>query len=228
MGAPIAMRLALFDLDHTLLPLDSDYEWGRFLGRIGAVDAAWYEEENRRFYQAYNDGTLDIASFLAFSLGPLAAQPRERIDRWHEQFMREVIEPAIRPQAIELVARHRDAGDTCVIVTATNDFVTAPIAGRFGVEHLIASTTERRPDGGLTGRPLGTPSFREGKVIRTGEFLRERGLDWTDVERSWFYSDSANDIPLLAKVTDPVATNPDPRLDAHAAQAGWPVLRLFD
>ena len=220
------MDLALFDLDHTLLPLDSDYEWGRFLARIGAVDPDHQQSENDRFYQQYLAGTMDIQEFLAFQLAPLAAHPRERLDRWHAQFMNEVILPAIRPAALDLVARHRDDGTLCAIVTATNEFVTAPIARRFGIEHLIATRIEEL-DGRYTGRPYGTPTYREGKVVRTGEWLVALGHDWNSFERSWFYSDSANDIPLLSRVSDPVATNPDERLTAHAQQHGWAVLRLF-
>lgn len=220
------MQLALFDLDHTLLPLDSDYEWGRFLARIGAVEPDHQQSENDRFYQQYLAGTMNIQEFLAFQLAPLAAHPRERLDRWHAQFMDEVILPAIRPAALDLVARHRSDGTLCAIVTATNEFVTAPIARRFGIEHLIATRIEER-DGRYTGRPYGTPTYREGKVVRTGEWLIALGHDWNSFERSWFYSDSANDIPLLSRVSDPVATNPDERLTAHAQRHGWPVLRLF-
>jgi HAD superfamily hydrolase (TIGR01490 family) len=220
------MQLALFDHDHTLLPLDSDYEWGRFLARIGAVDPDHQQSENDRFYQQYLAGTMDIQEFLAFQLAPLAAHPRERLDRWHAQFMDEVILPAIRPAALDLVAGHRADGTLCAIVTATNEFVTAPIARRFGIEHLIATRIEEL-DGRYTGRPYGTPTYREGKVVRTGEWLVALGHDWNSFERSWFYSDSANDIPLLSRVSDPVATNPDERLTAHAQQHGWAVLRLF-
>jgi HAD superfamily hydrolase (TIGR01490 family) len=222
------MHLALFDLDHTLLPLDSDYEWSRFLVRIGAVDGESHQRENDRFYREYLDGTMDIQAFLAFQLAPLAAYPRARLDAWHRQFMDDVILPAIRPAALDLVAKHASRGDLCAIVTATNEFVTAPIAQRFGVQHLIATGVERREDGEFTGRPRGTPSYREGKIRRTDEWLRALGHSWEGFERSWFYSDSANDIPLLSKVTDPVATNPDERLAAHARAQGWPVIRLFE
>ena len=220
------MQLALFDLDNTLLPLDSDYEWGRFLARIGAVDPDHQQSENDRFYQQYVAGTMDIQEFLAFQLAPLAANPRNLLDRWHAQFMDEVILPAIRPAALELVARHRNEGALCAIVTATNEFVTAPIARRFGVEHLIATQVEER-DGRYTGRPRGTPTYREGKVVRTDAWLAALGHDWGSFERTWFYSDSANDIPLLSRVSDPVATNPDARLSAHAQAHGWSVLHLF-
>ena len=221
------MDLALFDLDHTLLPIDSDTEWGRFLARIGAVERTRQEREQDRFYRQYQAGTLDIQEFLAFQLAPLGAHPREQLDDWHARFMREIIEPAIRPQAIELVERHRGRGDLLAIVTATNEFVTAPIAHRFGIEHLIATQVEQ-VDGRLTGRPTGLPNYGQGKVTRTGQWLGSLSRRCEDFERCWFYSDSANDIPLLSVVTDPVATNPDPRLSSHAKARGWPVLKLFE
>lgn len=221
------MRLALFDLDHTLLPLDSDYEWGCFLERIGAVDADAHRRENDRFYREYVAGTMDIAEFLNFQLAPLAENSCEQLADWHRRFMDEVITPAIRPTARELVARHASQGDLCAIITATNDFVTAPIARALGIEHLIATRVECR-DGRYTGRWVGTPTYREGKVARTDEWLRSLGHDWSAFERSWFYSDSANDIPLLSRVSDPVATNPDERLAAHARAHGWSVIRLFE
>lgn len=220
------MHLALFDLDNTLLPLDSDYEWGRFLGRLGAVDADAYQRENDRFYREYVAGTMDIGEFLAFCLAPLAAHPAEQLDAWHRRYMDEVIRPALRPQARALVDSHRERGDLCAIVTATNAFVTGPIAREFGIEHLIATDVER-VDGRITGRPAGTPTYREGKISRTEQWLQSLGHRWDGFERSWFYSDSANDIPLLSRVTDPVATNPDARLAAHARERGWQVLQLF-
>jgi HAD superfamily hydrolase (TIGR01490 family) len=221
------MQLALFDLDHTLLPLDSDYEWGRFLERVGAVDAQAHRLENDRFYREYVAGTMDIGEFLAFQLAPLAAFPPAQLDAWHEQYMDEVIRPAIRPAARALVERHARRGDLCAIVTATNEFVTAPIARLFGVEHLVATLVERI-DGRCTGRPAGTPNYREGKIVRTEAWLASLGQRLDGFERSWFYSDSANDIPLLSRVSDPVATNPDARLGAFAVERGWTVLRLFD
>ena len=224
---PPGPTLALFDLDYTLLPIDSDYEWARFLIRLGVVDGAEYERRNDLFFEQYHAGTLDIHEFLAFQLAPLAAHPRSQLDAWHRQFMDEVIVPAIRPSARALVDRHRSSGDLCAIVTATNEFVTAPIARAFGVEHLIATGIELL-DGRYTGRPRGTPSFREGKVRRTDEWLASLGRDWAGFARSYFYSDSVNDMPLLERVTDPVATNPDPRLTALAGERGWPVIRLFE
>lgn len=221
------MRLALFDLDNTLLPLDSDYQWGSFLERIGAVDAQAHRLENDRFYREYVAGTMDIREFLEFQLAPLAANSCERLAAWHRQFMDEVILPAIRPQARALIAGHADRGDLCAIITATNEFVTGPIAREFGIEHLIATRVECQ-DGRYTGRYVGTPTYREGKVARLDDWLHALGHDWDSFERSWFYSDSANDIPLLSRVSDPVATNPDSRLEAHARAQGWSVLRLFE
>ncbi|HYF58021.1 MAG TPA: HAD family hydrolase [Burkholderiaceae bacterium] len=222
------MDLALFDLDHTLLPVDSDYEWSRFLVRIGVLDGEAYERENDRFFRQYQSGTLDIAEFLRFQLAPLAAHPRETLDGWHRRYMAEVIEPRLLPAARALVDRHLARGDLVALVTATNAFVTAPIARAFGIGHLVATDVERRPDGSFTGRPEGTPSFREGKVVRTAEWLASLGRSLDDFDRSFFYSDSRNDLPLLERVTDPVATNPDAVLHAAALERGWPVLRLFE
>jgi HAD superfamily hydrolase (TIGR01490 family) len=170
---------------------------------------------------------MDIREFLEFQLAPLAANSCERLTAWHRQFMDEVILPAIRPQARALIAGHADRGDLCAIITATNEFVTGPIAREFGIEHLIATRVECQ-DGRYTGRYVGTPTYREGKVARLDDWLHALGHDWGSFERSWFYSDSANDIPLLSRVSDPVATNPDSRLEAHARAQGWSVLRLFE
>jgi HAD superfamily hydrolase (TIGR01490 family) len=220
------MQLALFDLDHTLLPLDSDFEWSQFLIRLGVLDGPSHTATNQRFYDQYVAGTLDMQAFLAFALAPLAAHPMRQLQAWHAQYMREVISPAIRPAAQTLVDQHRDAGDLCVLVTATNEFVTAPIARAFGIPHLVATGIERGGNG-FTGRPEGEPCFREGKITNLERFLAQRGTSLVAFERSTFYSDSANDIPLMSCVTHPVATNPDARLSAHAAQANWPVLQLF-
>jgi HAD superfamily hydrolase (TIGR01490 family) len=218
------MPLALFDLDNTLLGGDSDYLWGRFLGEIGVVDREHYERENERFYQDYREGRLDIMAFLAFSLRPLAENSRADLDAWHARFMAERIEPLISRAAVELVERHRAAGDTLVIITATNAFVTAPIARRFGIAHLIATEPEEI-DGRFTGRVAGTPSFREGKVTRLEAWLQEHG---ERLDGAWFYSDSHNDLPLLSRVNHPVAVDPDPILADHAARAGWPQISLMD
>ena len=219
-------RLALFDLDHTLIPIDSDYEWGRFLGRIGVVDPDRYEARNLAFYEQYKAGTLDIDAFMRFSLAPIAGRPADEIEGWRERYMAEVIRPAILPQARALVDRCRDRGDLVAIVTATNTFVTTPIAAAFGVAHLIGSEPER-VDGRYTGRPAGVPSFREGKVTRTHAWLAGLGRRWQDFDEIWFWSDSSNDLPLLEAATHPVATNADPKLRATAAARGWQALDLF-
>lgn len=221
------MNLALFDLDNTLLPLDSDYEWGQFLVRAGAVDPVAFSARNAVFYEQYQQGTLNPAEYLAFALGTLARFPRVQIDEWHAQFMSDVIMPAIRPEALALVDKHRQAGDLMAIVTATNRFVTGPIAEAFGVTHLIAAEPELNDDGHMTGRHSGTPPFAEGKVINLHQWLSTMQLALADFGRSTFYSDSQNDIPLLTAVTHPVATNPNAALRAHARFHGWPILHLF-
>jgi HAD superfamily hydrolase (TIGR01490 family) len=216
------MALAIFDLDNTLLNGDSDYLWGVFLAEQGLVDGALYERENERFYREYKEGRLDIFEFLRFSLRPLAQQPLERLQGLHRQFMRDMIEPIILPAAENLIAQHRAAGDTLLIVTATNAFVTAPIAERLGVPHLIATEPERI-DGRYTGNVAGIPSFQDGKVRRLETWLAEHGQD---LAGSSFYSDSHNDIALLEVVERPVAVDPDPQLDAYARDRGWPVISL--
>lgn len=224
------MRLALFDLDHTLLPIDSDYEWSQFLVRLGVVDKDLHAERNQYFYDQYKAGKLDVFEFLDFQLAPLAAQDRQTLNQWHQQFMAQTIVPNLHDSARQLVRQHQDAGDLCAVVTATNAFVTRPIATEFGIEHLIATELEEADDGTgrrYTGKPLGTPSFREGKIIRTEQWLATLGYTFTSFDRSFFYSDSLNDIPLLQRVTDPVATNPDATLEAHAQAQGWRVLKLF-
>jgi HAD superfamily hydrolase (TIGR01490 family) len=217
------MRLALFDLDNTLLAGDSDFEWAQFLIEKGVLDREVYEARNQEFYDQYKTGTLDIHAFLDFQLKPLARHPRVQLDAWHTEFMTRKVIPMIAPGTPALLARHAD--DTRVVVTATNSFVTAPIAKYLGIEHLIATEPERRA-GEFTGGVSGTPSFREGKVARLNAWLAERGLGWADVEASWFYSDSLNDLPLLAAVRHPVAVDPDATLRAHAEAEGWPVISL--
>lgn len=222
------MNLALFDLDHTLLPIDSDHEWGQFLVRIGAVDGAEFTRRNDAFYAQYQAGTLDPVEYLEFALGTLARFPRAELDAMHARFMDEVIVPAIRPQARALLQKHVDAGDLVAIITATNAFVTAPIARALGVGHLIAATPEFDADGNITGRLLGSPTQGQGKVSHTHAWLDKMGKTLDGFERSHFYSDSHNDIPLLSAVTDPVATNPNAALSAHASTHGWPSLHLFN
>ncbi len=216
------MPLAIFDLDNTLLAGDSDYLWGCYLVQQGLLDGTWYERENERFYREYREGTLDIQAFLRFALRPLREHPRDLLESLRRRFLDEVIAPLITAPACALVEHHRTAGDTLVIITATNAFVTAPIAARLGIEHLIATQPEERA-GRYTGEVAGIPAFREGKVIRLEHWLAERGLD---LNGSFFYSDSHNDLPLLERVDHPRAVNPDPKLKTIAEQRGWPILWL--
>ena len=219
------MNLALFDLDNTLLSGDSDFEWSQFLVEQGVLDRELFEAKNIAFYEQYKAGTLNITEFLDFQLKPLSRHARKVLDEWHEEFMRSKVRPMIGEKAKVLVKRHRDAGDICVIVTATNSFVTAPIACEFGVEHLIATEPEQK-EGEFTGRVAGVPSFREGKVVRMENWLAERGWNWESFGMTWFYSDSLNDLPLLAKVKHPVAVDPDATLRAYAEKQGWAVISL--
>jgi len=217
------VSLAIFDLDHTLLGGDSDHAWGEFLCRKGGVDEAHYRAANDRFREAYLRGELDIHQFLNFALNPLARHTPEQLEDWREEFMREWIEPIILPKAQALLQRHREQGDFLLIITATNRFVTAPIADRLAVDHLLATEPEVR-DGRFTGRVAGTPCFQRGKVERLQQWLQESGHT---LAGSWFYSDSHNDLPLLEVVDHPVATNPDERLRAIATARGWPILQLM-
>ena len=221
------MKLALFDLDHTLLPIDSDYSWGEFTIELGWADPTTFRARNDAFYAHYQAGTLDIHDYVRFATettrlrGPVeAAQAQQR-------FMDQVIRPRILPPALDLVRRHQQARDAVMIVTATNEFVTRPIAQAFGVDELIAVELERNAQGWITGEIRGTPSFREGKVIRVEQWLLARGLSWGDVDMT-FYSDSMNDLALLEKAQRPVATNPDARLRQCALQRGWSILDLFE
>ena len=219
------MKLALFDLDNTLLAGDSDYEWGQFLVDRGVLERAEYEAQNRAFYEQYTAGTLDIHEFLGFALRPLAEHSSADLARWHADFMRQRIRPMIGDKARALVRQHAAAGELCAVVTATNSFVTAPIAREFGIGHLIATEPEAI-DGRFTGRVAGQPCFREGKILRVEQWLAHQGLRWTDVPRSTFYSDSHNDLPLLERVTHPVAVDPDETLEAEARRRGWPMISL--
>jgi HAD superfamily hydrolase (TIGR01490 family) len=221
------MNLALFDLDKTLIPIDSDHAWGEFLVRTGIVDSQAFKEANDRFYADYVAGTLNIEEYLRFALQPMALKPVAQIHAWHTEFMRTVIEPVILPSAVELVRKHQDEGDLCAIVTATNNFVTAPIARAFGIKHLIATTCDTLPDGRLTGTSTDIPSFGEGKITRVDRWLTELGFTFASFQKTWFYSDSRNDLPLLRKVSHPVATNPDSVLLAEARAKDWPRLELF-
>ncbi len=216
------MSIALFDLDNTLIAGDSDHLWGEFLVEQGLVDADLYRRENDRFYAEYRDGTLDIMEFLRFSLAPLARHDPGRLERLRQRFIDERIVPILLDAAHRLIERHRRAGDRLLIVTATNRFVTAPIAALLGVDDLIATEPEIR-QGRYTGRVQGTPCYREGKVARLREWLDRQGLD---LGESHFYSDSHNDLPLLELVDHPVAVDPDPRLREIARERGWPVVSL--
>ncbi|MCP8636079.1 HAD-IB family hydrolase [Pseudomonas mosselii] len=218
------MRLALFDLDNTLLGGDSDHAWGDYLCERGILDPVAYKQRNDAFYQDYLNGTLDMQAYLAFSMEILAASEPAQLEQWHREFMRDCIEPIILPRAEALLRQHREAGDQLVIITATNRFVTAPIARRLGVRTLLATECEVR-DGRYTGRSTDIPCFREGKVTRLARWMLENGFD---LEGSYFYSDSLNDVPLLEVVANPVAVDPDPRLRVEAERRGWQVISLRD
>ena len=222
------MKLALFDLDHTLLPIDSDYEWGKFLCRLGAVDVEAFRRRNDEFFAQYQAGTLDPVEYLEFSLGTLAAFEPQRLAELQQQFMQEVVMPNIRPSARELLQKHLDAGDLVAIVTATNHFVTAPIAKAFGVQHLIAAMPERDAQGRITGKLQGTPTQGEGKIVHTKAWLETMGHTLDSFESVHFYSDSHNDLPLLSIVSHPIATNPNATLSKHAEAKGWALLHLFN
>ncbi|MEY3514105.1 MAG: hypothetical protein RL420_1128 [Pseudomonadota bacterium] len=220
------MKLALFDLDHTILPIDSDQSWGRFTTTLGWTDAVEFNRKNDAFYAHYQAGTLDIHDYVRFATEAFCTRPRDEAEAAHARFMREVIQPVIREEALALLNKHRAAGEQLVIITATNEFVTRPIAQAFGVDELIAVELVRDAQGWYSGEILGVPSLREGKVERLQQWLHQRGLDWDKVETT-FYSDSSNDIPLLQRVNHPVATNPDAKLKAFALEKGWPILELF-
>jgi len=219
------MDLALFDLDNTLIAGDSDFEWAQFLIGKGILDRDLYEARNLEFYEQYKAGTLDIDVFLDFQLQPLSRFPRAQLDTWQQEFMSRHILPLVSDRARAVVRQHLERGDLCAIVTATNSFVTGPIVREFGIAHLIA-TIPAQENGQFTGKPRGLPSFREGKIIRVETWLEALGLWWSSFARSWFYSDSLNDLPLLSKVSNPVAVDPDPTLRAHAEAAAWPIRSL--
>lgn len=217
------MRLALFDLDNTLLSGDSDFEWAQFLIGKGVLDREVYEARNQDFYDQYRAGTLDIHEFLDFQLKPLSRHPRAVLDAWHREFMAERITPLIGEAALQLLRAH--ANDLRVIVTATNSFVTGPIARALEVEHLIATEPETA-NGEFTGRVAGVPCFREGKVERLRAWLAERSARLESFAQSWFYSDSLNDLPLLSIVSHPVAVDPDATLRRHAEERSWSIISL--
>ena len=221
------MQLALFDLDNTLLSGDSDYEWTQHLVSKGVLDRATFEARNDEFYAQYKAGTMDIYEFLDFQLLSLAQNSRTDLEAWHDDFMTSRILPMLGQKARDLVKCHQNNGDLCALVTATNSFVTGPIARELGIPHLIA-TIPAHENGQFTGKPRGLPAFREGKITRVNAWLESMGLWMGNFERSWFYSDSLNDLPLLAMVSDPVAVDPDSTLKAHAEAAGWPVLNLHN
>jgi HAD superfamily hydrolase (TIGR01490 family) len=219
------MKLALFDLDNTLLAGDSDFEWAQFLISKGVLDAEVHEAKNLEFFENYKAGTLDIHAFLEFQLAPLARHKRTELDCWHAEFMQTRIQPMIGGPARALVNKHLAADDLCAVVTATNSFVTGPIARSFGIPHLIG-TIPAQEDGHFLGTPRGVPSFREGKITRVESWLEASGLWWGSFEAIYFYSDSLNDLPLLERVSHPVAVDPDPTLHAHATAQNWPIISL--
>ncbi|MBT3198103.1 MAG: HAD family hydrolase [Gammaproteobacteria bacterium] len=216
------MALAIFDLDNTLIGGDSDHLWGVFLVRHGHVDADLYSRENNRFYTEYQQGTLDINEWLSFQFQPLVAQTTETLNQWHQQFMVEEIEPILLPKATALIQSHRDRGDTLLIITATNRFITAPIASLLNIPHLIA-TNPQMVDGQYSGKVDGLPSYQGGKITRLEQWREQNPISMSG---SYFYSDSHNDLPLLEHVDHPVAVDPDEPLRATAAERGWPILSL--
>ena len=219
-------KIALFDLDHTLLPIDSDYEWGEFTISLGWCDASVFKRRNAEFFEHYRAGTLNIHDYVRFATQAIREQGAIKSIAAHARFMEAVVLKVIKKQALDLVQSHRLAGDELVIITATNEFVTRPIADVFGIKELIAVELERDADGKLTGEIKGTPSAREGKVTRMAQWLAAKDLGWDDVQTT-FYTDSMNDLALLEKATYPVATNPDDRLRAVAKERGWRILDLF-
>lgn len=219
------MKLVLFDLDNTLLADDSDFQWAQFLISKGVLDREVYESRNQQFYDQYKAGTLNIHEFLDFQLAPLARHAREVLDTWHREYMATVIRPVITDQARALVREHLNADSVVAIVTATNVFVTGPIAREFNIPHLIG-TIPAQEGGRFTGKPRGTPSFREGKIERVNDWLESMGMWWNSFESSHFYSDSHNDLPLMQLVSHPVAVDPDDTLRKHAEANNWPVISL--
>ncbi len=220
--------LCLFDLDDTLLPLDSDHAWGEFMVSLGWVDAGAFRRRNDEFYAQYKLGQLDIHAYIEFATAPLRARSPAQAQDAQRRFMRDVIAPNLRESALNLVRQHRADGDKIALVTATNDFITAPIAAALGIDALIAVRLERDAGGTITGGIVGEPSYREGKVRRVEQWLHDAGADWPDFGRISVYSDSLNDLALLERATHPVATNPSAPLEALARERGWRILRLFE
>lgn len=221
------MNLTLFDLDGTLLPIDSDHAFGEFMVSLGWADAEQHRSRNDAFYVDYQRGQLDMDAYIDFATASWRERPHEEVGAMSARFMAEVIAPALRDAAHDLVRTHRQAGDVLAIVTATNDFITAPIAQAFGVDDLIATELERDALGRATGRIRGVPCLREGKITRVEQWLGGRGQGWGDFHQVTVYSDSPNDLPLLERASRPVATNPSPALEAIARKRGWTVLKLF-
>ena len=220
------MNLTLFDLDHTLLPIDSDYSWGEFSLKMGWVDPESFKAKNDQFFADYQAGVLDIHDYVKFATEAVRLKGPELAAKAHQQFMQEVVLPVIKPRALSLIKQHQDAGDHVMVVTATNEFVTRPIAKALGIQELIAVELAKDSTGWITGEILGTPSFKAGKVARVEAWLSAHQKSWQDVHIT-FYSDSLNDLPLLEKAQTPVATNPDARLRQLATDRGWRILELF-
>jgi HAD superfamily hydrolase (TIGR01490 family) len=219
------LNLALFDLDNTILAGDSDYNWSRFLIQEGYLDGAIHAEKNEKFYADYKAGTLDIYAFVEFQFKPLARNPRTVLNQLLKKYVEEVIKPMITEKARALVKRHQDEGDLIIVITATNSFITKPIAELFGIKNLIGTDPEEK-EGEFTGKVLGLPSFKEGKVTRLEAWLKGKNLSLASFENSYFYSDSHNDLPLMQKVTHPVAVDSDDVLSEYAKSKGWPQISL--
>lgn len=220
------MNLAIFDLDRTLINCDSDNEWPKYLLKKGLIDQSFVDFERNKYYQDYINGCLNIEEFLKFQLAPLGRFSRAELDKMHNEYLHEFILPHITMMAKMLVQSHRDAGDELLLLSATNEFIITPIAHVFGIENVIGVQLETDSNGNYTGAYVGTPSFKEGKVTRLHQWLQSRGLTMSSYEKIYFYSDSHNDLPLLKEVTDPVAVNPDDKLNSYAQQHGWPVLNF--
>jgi len=219
------LNLALFDLDNTILAGDSDYNWSRFLIQEGYLDGEVHAEKNEKFYADYKAGTLDIYAFVEFQFRPLARNPRSVLNQLLKKYVEEVIKPMITKKAYALVRKHHEEGDLLIVITATNSFITKPIAALFGIENLIGTDPEEK-EGEFTGKVSGLPSFKEGKVTRLEAWLKNKNLSLVDFKKSYFYSDSHNDLPLMQKVTHPIAVDADDILTEYAKSKGWPLISL--